>query len=287
MGALTAKTIRPVKSGVGYAINDTPQAAEFAQIDQQLATYGLNSVAADTVTGTLSIQTDPLHTSTPATLTGNFNVTASGAIAGTVPGGGTIGVYNGSYPTYSAARPRRIRMSLLELTRSEPTGSPLAAGNIPVIDPATGGVTQTPVGALIATQGFATAGAAQITIPMTKTHDGATIASVVLYFYWPVLPNTVHTLTGKFALQKVTVATNALTSIGNVTFPTSASTSAPAGTPHPVSISGLSEVIDLSTYVYRFLIQDPAVNGSNETPGPIYTGIEINLTTIGDERFTQ
>jgi hypothetical protein len=278
MGKITSATIRPCSSG--YAQNMVPTAPAIAQVDAQLSEFGLDgSPSGDTVTGVLSLQQDPTRPSFHPSITGSFTVSAAGAVVGTGPAGSLVCA--GTIPTYSATRTRRVRFSPLELTRSQRTlsGSTITAGNAPEIDSTTGGVTQS----AYFTPGFSGFPGAQMSFPLTKPHNGATVTSIVFYYYWDTIVPVVSLNSGKASYVKVNVATGAVTTIGSQTYPSSFSFQVPQS----VTISGLSDTMDMTTYVYRLAIQDLSVGGSSEQPNPIYTGLEVNYTSIADESFSQ
>jgi len=283
-------SIKPVRPG-GYAQNMVPTAVELAQIDQRLSTYGIDTLpAGDTVTGILSLKQDPLNPGTHPKMTGTLSPTVAGAVAGTGPGGGSL-ICSGSVPTYTAARPRRVRISPLELMRSSPTGSPITSGCAPVVDPQSGGVTQ----GLTTTLAYF--------FPITKPQDGATFLSFVAYYYVPNLPAATsgqmqiiayrrNVLTGALDLlgenqvnksgspatwyangapQSIQVSTTVGTiPIGNVTF-------APHGT----------DPIALATYSYIIGVGGTGWGVSGDLPLPVITGVEINYANVLDERLHQ
>lgn len=290
MSKITAKNIRPVISGVGYHVNRVPRAEEFAQIDQQLSTYGLD-ITGDAVTGNISVQQDPNHPGFAPSFTGSFTASAAGAVVGTGAAGSLV--CTGSVPVYwnvagnvAAPRTRRVRISMLEATRSVPhvASSIITKGNAPLIDAATGGITTSQIGF---TNGIG--GNAVITVPLTKPHDGAQFASCKLYYYVPAQPQVPPSLNGSFSLVQVALNTNTATTIGSVTIPngTTAAGWWNNGQVQSVTISGLSTVINLSNDAYRFHIAEPACNTTTQVPFPVWLGIEVNYQQILDESFSQ
>jgi hypothetical protein len=257
----------------------SPSAAELAQIDQRLAAQGLDiSPAGDTATGTLSLLHDPVRVGVTPKMTGSVSV-AAGTL-GTGPGGGTL-ICTGSTPTYTVARTRRVRFSMLELARSFPniSGGVIHQGNTPVVDPASGGITQAPSNA----PGFAAFPDAQITLPISKPHHRATITSVALYFFFPIFSGVMFGASGQITLQRIHNVTGAITSYG----PSTAVPTVPQNqfsTAYAATISGLAVVVDLTTYVYRIVLQDIKTTGSVTV---VWTGGEVNYSGIADEEFSQ
>ena len=273
--------IKPVKPG-GWSPGMVPTPSEIAQIDQRLAAQGLDSTSGgDTVTGTISLTHDPVRVGTTPKITSSVAVAAAGATIGTGPGGGTLTLV-GTVPTYSATRTRRVRFSMLELARAFPniSGSTIEEGNAPLADPASGGITQYP----LQPGGFLSFPSAAITLPLTKPHHGATITSVSLYYFFRRVQPGVWTWTlnsGQIQLQQVAVATGAITSYTSAAFP---GISFFFDTVYAVTISALSVAVDLHNYVYRIVLQDPAVAGVMQT---IFTGAEVNYSGIANEEFSQ
>jgi hypothetical protein len=271
--------IKPVRPG-GWGPNFISTPPEPAQIDQRLAAQGL-ALAGDTVTGTLSVVQDPLHPGTFPILTGSATVTAAGAVMGTGPNGGKL-VCSGSVPTYSANRTRRVRFSPLEVTRSAPafSGTDITAGYPAVIDPVSGGIMSAPGHT---TQGFGFLPDCQFGIPITKPHDGATLDSVTVYYFFTGSTSLIVYASGRLTVRKVNTTTGATTTFGpSASFPTALS---PANTIlSDATLTGINDVIDLTSYVYRVIVQLPAYSTSNNF---IWTGVEVNYKTIIDERFTQ
>lgn len=293
MSKITSASIRPVVSGVGYHQGRVPKSEEFAQIDQQLATYGLDACGDDTLTGNLSVQQDPNHPALAPSISGNFGVTASGAVAGTGAAGSLI--CTGSVPVYwniggnvAAPRTRRVRISMLEATRSNPhfSASVLANGNAPLVDVASGGITT-----ITSATTNQMAGAAEITVPLTKPHDGAQFDSMSLYYYVPGKPAAPPGLNGTFRLESVDLSTGAVVTLGGTLANIPATGSADAwwalGQPQVVTVSGMSATINLSAFAYRFVISEPACVPPTQLPFPVWTGIEVNFKNILDERFSQ
>lgn len=287
MSVISSKTIRPVVAGVGYHITRVPQAAEFAQIDYQLATYGLDSVGADTVTGNLSLQQDPDHVGFGPSITGSFFVGDTGgafAVAGTGPAGSLV-CSGTSVPAYSSGRLRRVLISMLEATRSAThlSGAIVAHGNAIVIDSNTGGIT---TASSVDTNEIG--GAAEITIPLTKPHDGANFFAATLYWYVPSLPHFQPSLNGAFRLESISLALNAVSVIGTATITAPATPAAwwNNGQVQSLTISGLSTAVDLTDYTYRFVIVEPAC-GPSQVPYPVWTGIAVEYSSITGEGFTQ
>jgi hypothetical protein len=275
--------MKSVKPG-GWGPYFVPTAQELAAMDAELAANGLDaSAAGDTVSGTLSFAQDPLHSGVAPTLSGGATV-ANGGTMGTGAAGELL--LRATVPTYSATRTRRVRFSPLELIPSFETfsGSSLTHGNACVIDPATGGVTQSGVD----TGGIGVDAA--MFWPLPKPHNGGRIISVIAYFYVPSQPLVKPSMNPSLSLVKVGSVTNTVTTIGTAFFgiPSSAALWYAGGAPQALALTGLTETVDLVNYVYRISIQDPAITAAgNQKPSPIWTGIEVNYDSIADERFTQ
>jgi hypothetical protein len=258
MSNLTSVTIRPVKSGVGWRKLYTPTTSELAQLDQLLATYGLDSEG-DFLSGPLTA----LGTwSTAAAPSGLVGLIGSGIQARTA--GGSIILGDNDYPTYSPARTRSVVIPCAEACFSD-------ALDGWSVDSNSLGLFQDPYAA-----------GASIFVPLTKIHNGATISSVTLYFFSPSAVS-VPSQYPSFSISRQQISTNTSTALGFATF------GGPyvPGTVQSLTISSLSSnVVDTSTYRYFFQINDD----NNNVAGPLktrFTGIRVNYTAIADRRFSQ
>lgn len=254
-------TIRPVKPG-GWAKGMVPRAAELAQIDERLSTFGLDSEGPDTVTGVLSLTQDPAHPGThPQIVTGaGSTVQVTNGRVDTKNGGRFI-LGDGDVPEFVSPVTRRVRISSLEACRSAYTSGP-AGNSLSVV----GGIGIT----------SAVAGSQDVTFALPKPHDGATLTSlkVWLYFTDPSVASISYTA----ILTRVTAATGVAST---VVMGTASATASYSAIPQAVTLSGLvSNVIDLSTYDYSLFWRSPLL-------GVALTAIELNFGSIGDEGFTQ
>jgi hypothetical protein len=282
---LTSKNIRPVVAGVGYAQNYTPQAVEFAQMDAELATFGLDATAADTITGTLSLQNT--GTSTP-------NVTLEGAAAvATGGGGGIIGTVLGSrgrlvlgagdVPTYSTPRVRTVRMSLLETARVDGLYYNTGVDNGVVVDSLSGGIT------VVAGVGALNIGANnRFHIPISKPHNGATLTTVRVYFFLRAVPVTLPTLPFLLVWRESPAGViNAFSSGDRFTAASSVAYYNNGGVNVLTGTGFTNNVIDLSSYAYTIELLDDSNVVAVPNAKPIYTAIELDYTAIGDARWQQ
>lgn len=269
--------IPPVKPG-GYGPLDVPRAAELAQIDERLAARGLDSLGADTVTGTLSLAQDPNHPIVHPTFSGGgCSVSAAGAIISTVPGsGGRLVLGDNDYPTYTATRSRSIYVSALEACRSSPAIA--TSGNKLVVDQASGGV-------------YAAA-YSDFVLPIAKPHDGATLFELFVYCFYTASP-TIQASVTNLILVRWGVAVG----YSGGGSPVILGQYAPgalgynAGLPITLAMGGgfngvtfTNNVLDLQTYSYGIFVRFASPpTGANL----VFTGYRINYTAIADERFTQ
>ena len=278
--------IPPVKVG-GWGPNFVPQPQELAQLDQELATKGLDAVGGDIVTGTLSV-------SGGAGIQTSLNITSAGAVAGSGPGGGNLTFSTGVGPTYSPARSRSVWISPLELCRSFPKvgvsggHNQLQGGNLPYIDSQSGGITQYPKGSTVFTAGYIIAPNAQMVFPLTKPMNGfvngATLTQVDFCYYMPNPSFVTGSGNGNLLVMKTKKDASTTTTLGTNAFTAGAIPNFAS----VASVTGMSEVIDLTTWIYHLVVIDPdyftALKGP---PGIIWTGFKIYYTSIANEGLQQ
>lgn len=264
--------IKSVKPG-GYGPNQTPRASELAQVDERLATYGLDaSIAGDTVTGVLSLEQSPYALGTHPKITAFGDVRASHADAKIeTANGGRLVLGDGDVPQYNpATRTRKVRVSFLEAHRSNPhlSSGIVDSGDASVVDPASGGIYSAP-------PGFGAAYHLTIEKPM----DGAALSSVRLWFYFRDDPGSTINVGVVIGREAVPVGgVTGLTVMGG----NAATYGYVSGTIQTLNVTGLvSNTIDLQTYTY-FLQMTSCVSQFI-----VYTAYELNYTSIADERFTQ
>jgi hypothetical protein len=274
MSAITAKNIRPVMAGVGYAKNMTPQAAEFAQIDQQLSAYGLDGSSSDVLAGRMSLAQDPQNLGTAPTLTTSGSIAVvveSGGVIGSVLGsGGRIALGAGDVPTYSPSRSRTVRMSMLEAARVDDASAL-------VVDPTSGGVTA----------GSGAGALNQFRIPIAKPHDGATLSTVRVFFFLRSEPSALAVTMPFMRVYREDLSGNVVTFSAGDSYPTPASTELYYNNGQALTLTGTTysnNVINVALYTYTIALVDD--NGPVDSR-PIYTAIELDYTAISDNRWTQ
>lgn len=309
MAGLTSKTIRPATSG--YAQSMVPTSAAFAQIDEELSEYGLDSgngaaspsTTLDTISGLISVSQDSLHptvhpgftTSNPVTVTGVNSVTGAPSVAASVLGSGgrlvcgatIVDGASTDVPKYTSDRSRIVQLSFLEACYSAPhynyNNNYVDAGTPYVVVSLTMGIqrsTQTP-------------GAVQLSfdVPITKPHNGATISQILVYCYLSVAPTSFGTTPpAEVILYQTDITTGAATAITNGTLPgTNVATYFVNGAVQTITITPTPPalVVDLTQYTYSLHVRDdhgstwPAGTGC----GVVWLGAAITYSSIPDESF--
>lgn len=267
--------IPPTKLG-GYGPLDVPRVAEFVEMDELLATRGLDAKGNDTATGTLSLQQSTYQPGTPPTLSGGVNMSGAGSSVYTANGGRLVLGGATEFPVYTTPHNRTVRTSMLEVRRSKekfdvPTHTTIIAGNVLVIDDVSGGVYNS-----IKTSG------SYIQIPITKPMDGAQLNEVQLFFFMPDgSPSAVLSL----AVYRLNPAVSPLvgggaTSLGT---PVSGTYTSGGGVIQALIVTGITETIDLSTYTYSAVLTESV----SVAKSVIYLAHQERYSTIADERFTQ
>lgn len=250
---------------------------------------------------------------TPPTITfGSGSATATAVMSPSIAGTGSDGTFqlnNNGFPQYSpATRTRTVKISTLETMQTSTAGVNAPKSTAVVVDTASGGVSQSPVTAYPAST---TSG--NMFFPLTKPMDGggagATITSVTVYWYLPAQPAGVGVTANDIYLyvNRVASASNSTTIIGEgvVNIPATptgwffggaiqyltintSTCLANNGTPSSITpLSSPSNIIDLSNFTYNIRVGGPDLSDASFFPSPIFTGIEVQYSTIDGERFQQ
>jgi hypothetical protein len=266
--------IPPFKPG-GYGPNDTPHAAELAELDAKLATRGLDSTAADTATGTISALGAWTTTAGKTVL-----VSGLGTSAQTTLGSGARFVLgDNDYVQYTASRTRTVFIHPTEAAFSFVQGDQYRIDDTNLSG----------TGATYGLQNQSGSGTVTLTVPIAKPHDAATITQVVAYFQVPVsiLGGVVPASLPTLVLGRRAISTGAFTSVASTTFGTPASPTAyyNAGAPNTMTVNpGSNNVEDLTTYDFAIQVTD---DSSPLARRIIWTGFKIVYGSIADNRPSQ
>lgn len=271
--------IPPVKPG-GYGIGDVPKATELAQIDERISQRGLDSVGDDTLSGTLSIQQDPLQLGVVAptlTMGTGSSIKISAGQLETKNGGrlylGATGLGANDWPGLSPAHTRTIRVSALEACRSAPhiTLGVVDAGNAL-------GVYGNGIG--IYTLVHDSGGTIHFSIP--KPNDTAVLSTIRVWFFCPVLPTAVSDFSIIFGKRAVSGSVVPTSIASNATSFADVNAQYNNGLPQSISLA-VTETIDLPGHTYFLqLIEDMTIGNQL-----VYTAIEYVYSTVSYENFTQ
>lgn len=257
--------IAPVKPG-GWARYGVLRSSEFAQIDERLSTFGLDAIAADTVTGKLSFQQDPTHAGIHPTITinggGFLELQAANARIRTANGGRFV-LGDGDVPTYSATRSRRVKIPLIDAGMSSSFGG--SHGNQALVHRPSGGLTSA-------------SSYAQFPLSLPKPQDGATIADITVYFFFTD-PTIVGANVGLQIATWPTSGVQSLVIIGGA----SATYNYAGGAVQTLFVNAFSSpiVLALATQRVAMLLQP---DFADKWVGTAY---EVHYTGVAGEGFSQ